>query len=272
MICPDCEMEVDKLTRKGICHKCNVRLNNVNYRNKKFGTSDAYIPLKYIKGTPEYNKAMGKRLHTMKKYQEKIATEKPKNNIMKTNITSIEGYDYIDINSDKLLGAINYLKTCLDRVPEMDEQVSKMQEELLLITHKKLDTNGPGDKHFDELNAREYAIIKYRRQLKDALVYLRRINTDILNDDLVETLDETQKNYEGDQYVPKYARDDKKQYSVSVNVNGLNHVNQIVPFKRVVYAKDDISAKQYVESYLKTLNGITIFGKSWSIKEIEKED
>lgn len=56
MICKDCEMEVDKIGKStGICHKCAIRKNNCDYRKKP------YIPLKDLKGTAEYNRAMSRR-------------------------------------------------------------------------------------------------------------------------------------------------------------------------------------------------------------------
>lgn len=61
MICPDCEMEVTKLNREGICHQCYIRKSNVSYQNKKNGTNNPYIKLKDIKGTTEYNRVMGRR-------------------------------------------------------------------------------------------------------------------------------------------------------------------------------------------------------------------
>lgn len=272
MICPDCEMEADKLVNStNTCILCYKRYQNMKYHKKE------YIPLKDIKGTKEYNRAMGRRLSTKQKNQSdnksniKSNTKPkshPKKNVVKTEITSIEGYDYIDINSTKILETIDYLKSCLDSVPIMEEQVTKMQEEMLLITHQKAETDGPGDPKFEQLNCREYAIIKYRRQIKDALVYLRQINTNILNDELIDTLDETQQLYEKDEYIPKYARGDVKQYNVSVNVGGLHGSSRIELFKRHVYAKDEIAAKAYVEDYLNKLSSVIIYGKSWCIKEV----
>lgn len=222
MICPDCNMEVERLVNStNTCVLCYKRFQNMKYHKKE------YVPLKDIVGTKEYNKAMSRRLSTMKK-KNIISNKKqssPKINVVKTDITSIEGYEYININYSKILEAIEYLKCCLDNIPKMEEQVTKMQEEMLLITHQKAETDGPGDPKFDKLNAREYAIIKYRRQIKDALVYLRRINPDILNDTLMEELDETQQLYNKDEYIPKYARGDVKQYNVSVNVGRSTRFN-----------------------------------------------
>lgn len=56
MLCPDCELEVDHLVKsRGICNACYRRYQNSRYRKID------YVPLKDIKGTSEYNRAMGKR-------------------------------------------------------------------------------------------------------------------------------------------------------------------------------------------------------------------
>lgn len=65
MICPDCELEVDKLTKLGVCKKCYQRIAQFKYKGKE------YIPLRTIKGTPEYRQAMNKRVGL------KVAPSKP---------------------------------------------------------------------------------------------------------------------------------------------------------------------------------------------------
>jgi len=54
-VCKDCGQDYGKLTRDGICNYCARRRANCNYLKKD------YIPLIKIKGTVEYNRAMGKR-------------------------------------------------------------------------------------------------------------------------------------------------------------------------------------------------------------------
>lgn len=61
MICPDCELEVDKLNSRGICGDCYKRIYSCKGKGRE------YIPLKDIKGTVEYNRAMGRRLATREK-------------------------------------------------------------------------------------------------------------------------------------------------------------------------------------------------------------
>lgn len=63
MICPDCEQDVESLTRNGVCKKCNTRINQINYMNRRNGTNNPYIPLKELKKTNPavYNRLMGRR-------------------------------------------------------------------------------------------------------------------------------------------------------------------------------------------------------------------
>lgn len=63
MKCPDCEQDVESLTRNGICKKCNTRMNQINYLNKKNGTNNPYIPVKELKKSNPtlYKRLMGRR-------------------------------------------------------------------------------------------------------------------------------------------------------------------------------------------------------------------
>lgn len=54
-VCKDCGQDYGRLTKDGICNYCARRRANCNYRKMD------YIPLIKIKGTSEYNRAMGKR-------------------------------------------------------------------------------------------------------------------------------------------------------------------------------------------------------------------
>lgn len=263
IICPDCEMEVDKLVSStGTCRLCYKRMQNKKYRKEE------YIPLAKMKGTKEYNRAMGCRKTALARKGETKSPKKKVNNIVKSKILKVEGYEYIDVNSTKILEIIDYLKYCLDNVPEMEKQVTAMQEEMLLITHQKEQTDGPGDPEYEKLSVREYSILKYRRQIKDALVYLRRIDPKILTNDLEKELAETKENYELDGYVPKY-QSKAKQFTVSVNVGGLHGCSKVELFRRHVFADNEVEAKAYVEDYLKKLNSVTIYGKTWKIEEIK---
>lgn len=63
MICPDCEQEVEFLTKRGICKKCSARFSNNKYLNKKNGTHNPYIPIKDLKETNPsvYKRLIGRR-------------------------------------------------------------------------------------------------------------------------------------------------------------------------------------------------------------------
>lgn len=65
MICPDCEFEVEKLNKSGICKDCAKRMATMKYKKKD------YVKLKDIKGTKEYNMAIGHRNVKRKKVEEK---------------------------------------------------------------------------------------------------------------------------------------------------------------------------------------------------------
>lgn len=68
MICPDCEMETDKLvSTTGTCMFCYKRKQNKKYKGEE------YIPLKDIKGTIEYNRVMGRRNSTKTKHKPTVA-------------------------------------------------------------------------------------------------------------------------------------------------------------------------------------------------------
>ena len=54
-ICKDCGQDYGKLSKDGICYYCGRRRSNAIYRG------NMYIPLIKLKGTTEYNRAMGKR-------------------------------------------------------------------------------------------------------------------------------------------------------------------------------------------------------------------
>jgi len=58
MICKDCELDVKKLNRKGVCPSCAHRIANSNWKGEK------YIPIKDLKGTHGYNIAIAKRLNS----------------------------------------------------------------------------------------------------------------------------------------------------------------------------------------------------------------
>ncbi len=99
MICPDCEMEVEKLNTKGICKQCAVRINQVTYINRRDGTDKPYIKLKDLKkiDPAQYKKAMAKR-KSSKAGKKKTVKEKPVTE-KKSVLTNKEQY-YLKVNND----------------------------------------------------------------------------------------------------------------------------------------------------------------------------
>ena len=85
MICKDCELEVQKLNRKGICPSCAHRLANANWKG------EIYIPIKDLKGTHGYNIAIAKRLKSGAKLAKKIKEEKEEK-VLKEEVKENESY------------------------------------------------------------------------------------------------------------------------------------------------------------------------------------
>lgn len=69
MICKDCEMESNKLNKKGVCAPCSRRIAMAKYKGIK------YIPLKDIAGTREYKIAMKNRICLTKEYRNQKETK-----------------------------------------------------------------------------------------------------------------------------------------------------------------------------------------------------
>lgn len=94
MICPDCEMNVEKLNRKGICKACATRESNSKY------TGRTYVPLINIKGTKEYDIAMNRRLKNdkLKSSKNNENTINNSNNIDNSN--DIQQIYYAKVSKD----------------------------------------------------------------------------------------------------------------------------------------------------------------------------
>ena len=268
-ICPDCGMKTDKLvSTTRTCILCYKR-----YQNKK-SHNEEYVPLVNIKGTKEYNRAMGRRLGALKRKNEKqsIKIEEPKTkstvDVIKSSIMAIENYEYIDILPNDIANAIKVLANAIKNRNKIERLTAIISEDLLVISHKKEKTDGPGDKAYDELAKKEFVLLKYRRQLKDVLAYLNAVNSSVLSDDTIKNIDSLDERLSENEYKPKY--ESCNSYNVTVNVSGLNGCSRVEPFTRFVYAKNPAGAKSYVENFLKGLNSVTIFGRSWKVEEVEK--
>ena len=91
MICPDCEMETDKLvSTTGTCMFCYKRQQNKKYKGEE------YIPLKDIKGTIEYNRVMGRRNSTKAKHKPTTA-KKPGRPKKATALNEYNTNNYISL-------------------------------------------------------------------------------------------------------------------------------------------------------------------------------
>ena len=100
MKCPDCEMEVDKLvSTTNTCMFCYKR-----YQNKKY-KGEEYIPLVAIKGSVEYNRAMGKRLSRIKNTEETKPKKVGRPKKQQDNQSNIDNHQFLanveqDVNED----------------------------------------------------------------------------------------------------------------------------------------------------------------------------
>lgn len=84
MICPDCEFEVERLNKFGICEDCAKRKSNKKYRKLE------YVKLKDIKGTKEYVSAIGHR-------------KNKKNNSENNNVDNeIQQINLVDVDYKKM--------------------------------------------------------------------------------------------------------------------------------------------------------------------------
>lgn len=269
-ICPDCEQETDKLvSTTGTCIQCYKRFQTA--KTKKI----EYIPLVNIKGTKEYNRAMGRRNSAKAKRTEKVDNIKSQTkkedlsdiNVIKQKIQKMNKYPFIDVVPNSIYNALLILKTAMDRKDEIENLANVISEDLLVLSHDKERTDGPGDPEFEKLQEQEFILLKYRRLLKDTFVYLNVIKQDAFTDEL-KSLDDVKSRLEKNEYTPKYKT--YNLYKVSVNVSGLNGSSRVESFERQVYAENEKSARSYVEDFLNKLNSVTIFGKTWKILEVQK--
>ena len=238
-LCQDClENPVDR-KRLHLCKQCYTKRNNCKARGKE------YIP---------------KRLENCSEAKEIDET------VQKEVLKEIEGFEFIDINLEKIESTIEFLSNTLESLPKMMHIVEEMTQELLVISHKKEKTNGPDDKEYMKLAKREWNILQYRRTLKNAIAFLQKLNPAILNNGLAEYTKRFRTNIEASEFKPKSAH--SKTYVVSVNVSGLRGTNGIQLFQRTVYANDEQGARAYVEDFLSGLSSVTVYNNTWKIKEV----
>lgn len=120
MKCPDCEMEVESLTRAGICKKCSVCKAQIKYVNKLNNTNKPYIPVKELKKTDmtTYQKIMSRRKtsesnKTSKTNKSSKSNKTSKNKVTQTN-TAKQSDDLIKLKQaakdEVKLDIINFRK------------------------------------------------------------------------------------------------------------------------------------------------------------------
>lgn len=232
-LCQDClENPIDRKRLK-ICNQCFNKRNNCKARGKE------YIP---------------KRLENDIEIEDTNDTE------------DIEGFEFVDIDLDKIEEAIELLSDALNNLSKMMRIAEEITQEILVISHKKEKTDGPDDPEYMTLAKREWNLLNYRRTLKNTIAFLQKLNPAILNDNLVDYTKRFKSNIETSEYKPKSV--DTKTYTVSVNVAGLRGTVGIQLFRRTVYSNNEEGARAYVENFLKGLDNVTIYNNTWRIKEI----
>lgn len=256
-LCQDClENPIDRKQLK-LCNKCFNRRNNCKARGKE------YIPKRLQNYTEKVEKVKETKVKIKKEVKEETKKE------VKETPKDIEGFEFIDVDLDKIENAIEFLSNALENLHKMMQIVEEMTQELLVISHKKEKTKGPKDPEYMTLAEKEWNILNYRRTLKNAIAFLQKLNPGILNSNLVEYTKRFKTNIEASEYRPKSAH--SKTYVVSVSISGLKGTSGIQMFQRTVYSNDEHGAKSYVENFLKSLNGVTIFNNSWKIKEVTSD-
>ena len=262
LICPDCGQEVDMLMRTTkICVSCYKRKANKKYNHNE------YIPLINLQGTTEYKRVMGRR-KSHKANFEKNDKATISDDLIKATISNNEKYEYIDIAPDDIYNAINVLLKAVNNKDKIERLCTIVSEDLLVLSHKKENTDGPGSEDYNTLAIKEFILLKYRSKLKDLLVYLNVIKPEMFTDANLKNLQNIKTKLALNEYKPKYSL--YNSYKVSVMVSGLNGNRNQEKFNRLVYASNVQEAKNYVKSFLSNLRSVTIFEKSWEIKEVEK--
>lgn len=217
MICPDCELEVDKLNSRGICGDCYKRIYSCKGKGRE------YIPLKDIKGTVEYNRAMGRRLATREKRQSSIKTSNTKVQAAIQNYKKCSNEPtqdnkityYVKVNKDlekefeKNDINKNYLKTDLpawietfwnllqdDNVILDATKANKIFDDLsYLYLHNQLNVDWNDEDTILKNSLYTKAVLELRRPTKDFLNYwkiIAKVINKIKDDDeLMELIQES---------------------------------------------------------------------------------
>lgn len=189
MICPDCEQEVEKLNKAGICKQCATRINQNAYLNRKEGTNNPYIPLKDLKNInlSAYNKVMGRRKHKkeVKQTNTKISdkTEKTSDlrNIYYTKVAKDINQAFEDnkISQDYLQykSLDNWLETlyllCLDEnfITSAKQGESQFNKLACLYKHAQENLSWDDLTKINDISYAQKALSELRRPTKEILDY-----------------------------------------------------------------------------------------------------
>ena len=167
MICPDCEMETDKLvSTTGTCMFCYKRQQNKKYRGEE------YIPLKDIKGTIEYNRVMGRRNSTKAKHEPTVA-KKPGRPKKATALNEYNTNNYVSLITKISLEVEKEVKEDIDAFLKKSGLYSKSSHLPLEVMLEWFYTLCQEDNYIKDL--------ELERQCYDTLIinYMHELKTDI---------------------------------------------------------------------------------------------
>ena len=185
MICPDCGIETDKLTKLGTCRACYQRFHGFKNRNVP------YVRLIDLKGTKEYENAMERR---GLKYHTKVKTKtKPKATSKELTIEDIKKKakdevlndinhfkklkDIKDLNvsQQQLIMAFDFLYMILNNNIDKSINVHKQIYDSLMIDyfHEVKPNNKDNDLEFYALHGAKEA---YLQELRTPILQLDKVN------------------------------------------------------------------------------------------------
>lgn len=194
MICPDCELEVEKLTRAGICKQCGSRKANAKYYKKE------YVKLKDIKDSNEYKRVLAKRNSAKIKKSEQKKKEITEDDELKQKAKEVVEKDIEDkieklnIERYNIKIPFNFVIECFTAIFDQSIIKDKMllrNEYDVLITdrlHKLMWTDDV--KELQQIALEQKYIQEYRSKLKQELkLYepFKEIIISIMQDEILNT-------------------------------------------------------------------------------------
>lgn len=271
MICPDCEQETDKLMKlTNSCVQCYKR-----YQNKK-SRKQVYVPLKDIKGTPEYNRVMGKRHSVIKEEPEIIEDlqETISNKIKDILIENKVDVELVDLQS--VLLTLNLLKQFtynFEQRKQQTEQAIKVIDMFKTDIQHKIENSEIGTEEYKRAQDEFYYLLKDRRKYKNSSNIMNEVNglIYILNNipnfsntlsAHVSQLEKIKEYQENPVYHCKADKDmidneqfkeyNKKEFEVDVVVTGISNSKKPKHFIRTVKAINKYQAEKMVRTFILT--------------------